>query len=203
MTHSAFCVQNVSDTIITQIVVAWLCKLANHPFRQPLTCWNTGSCKNRYSHPNQHCLCLLISAFQFVKDRCVAFYRLVPALLRKSKNTISSTDLLISPVFQYALICKVRLRLVVALLLCCFFDSWFPSSLADDGGGKRDRTDDPLLAKQVLYQLSYAPIRVKVMVGLGGLEPSTPRLSSVCSNQLSYKPMRSSYFLRISISVYR
>ena len=59
------------------------------------------------------------------------------------------------------------------------------------GGGKRDRTDDPLLAKQVLYQLSYAPIRVKVMVGLGGLEPPTPRLSSVCSNQLSYKPMRS------------
>lgn len=26
------------------------------------------------------------------------------------------------------------------------------------------------------------------MVGLGGLEPPTPRLSSVCSNQLSYKP---------------
>ena len=26
------------------------------------------------------------------------------------------------------------------------------------GGGKRDRTDDPLLAKQVLYQLSYAPV---------------------------------------------
>jgi hypothetical protein len=25
------------------------------------------------------------------------------------------------------------------------------------GGGRRDRTDDPLLAKQVLYQLSYAP----------------------------------------------
>ena len=27
-----------------------------------------------------------------------------------------------------------------------------------------------------------------VLVGLGGLEPPTPRLSSVCSNQLSYKP---------------
>ena len=27
-----------------------------------------------------------------------------------------------------------------------------------------------------------------VMVGLGGLEPPTPRLSSVCSNQLSYRP---------------
>ena len=25
------------------------------------------------------------------------------------------------------------------------------------GGGKRARTDDPLLAKQVLYQLSYTP----------------------------------------------
>ena len=29
--------------------------------------------------------------------------------------------------------------------------------LGNLGGGKRDRTDDPLLAKQVLYQLSYAP----------------------------------------------
>ena len=63
-----------------------------------------------------------------------------------------------------------------------------------DGGGKRDRTDDPLLAKQVLYQLSYAPnvpqpyLLPSLMVGLGGLEPPTPRLSSVCSNQLSYKP---------------
>ena len=26
------------------------------------------------------------------------------------------------------------------------------------GGGKRTRTDDPLLAKQVLYQLSYTPM---------------------------------------------
>ena len=27
-----------------------------------------------------------------------------------------------------------------------------------------------------------------ILVGLGGFEPPTPRLSSVCSNQLSYKP---------------
>lgn len=27
-----------------------------------------------------------------------------------------------------------------------------------------------------------------MLVGLGGLEPPTPRLSSVCSNQLSYRP---------------
>ena len=62
-----------------------------------------------------------------------------------------------------------------------------------NGGGGRSRTDDPLLAKQVLYQLSYAPILVMnmvgpILVGQGGLEPPTPRLSSVCSNQLSYWP---------------
>ena len=31
------------------------------------------------------------------------------------------------------------------------------------GGGKRDRTDDPLLAKQVLYQLSYAPVPTRFL----------------------------------------
>ena len=29
---------------------------------------------------------------------------------------------------------------------------------AKENGGERIRTDDPLLAKQVLYQLSYAPV---------------------------------------------
>ncbi len=106
------------------------------------------------------------------------------------------------------------------------------------GGAERDRTADPLLAKQVLSQLSYSPILrsrkcvprsklgIKVnskstipkarretpiqargrrqsfgaptqclrhvsakMVGPGRLELPTPRLSSVCSNQLSYGPI--------------
>ena len=35
------------------------------------------------------------------------------------------------------------------------------------GGGKRDRTDDPLLAKQVLYQLSYAPFTLNRPAGFG------------------------------------
>ena len=35
------------------------------------------------------------------------------------------------------------------------------------------------------------------MVGPDGLEPSTPRLSSACSNQLSYEPIGNWQFLRI------
>jgi hypothetical protein len=54
----------------------------------------------------------------------------------------------------------------------------------ETGGGERDRTDDLLLAKQALSQLSYAP--GERMVGQGGLEPPTSRLSSARSNQLSY-----------------
>jgi hypothetical protein len=71
-----------------------------------------------------------------------------------------------------------------------------PPGWADRGnGGERVRTDDPLLAKQVLSQLSYTPAnppgtsighRPGSLVGQGGFEPPTPRLSSVCSNQLSY-----------------
>ena len=62
------------------------------------------------------------------------------------------------------------------------------------GGGRRDRTDDPLLAKQVLSQLSYAPFPTpprdrQTMVGLVGFEPTTPALSRRCSNQLSYRPL--------------
>jgi len=58
------------------------------------------------------------------------------------------------------------------------------------GGADRDRTDDPLLAKQVLSQLSYSPIRVSAaeMVGLGRFELPTSPLSGVRSNQLSYRP---------------
>ena len=47
------------------------------------------------------------------------------------------------------------------------------------GGGERVRTDDLLLAKQALSQLSYTP----KMVGPGRLELPTSRLSGVRSNQ--------------------
>ena len=86
-------------------------------------------------------------------------------------------------------------------------DARAPRVLWCDGGGRRDRTDDLLLAKQALSQLSYAPVwdrldrdlasspalagcpgtsRQSNLVGQGGFEPPTSRLSSARSNQLSY-----------------
>ena len=77
-----------------------------------------------------------------------------------------------------------------------------------DGGARRSRTDDILLAKQALYQLSYGPIPSGMvrspgelsydtvqgwspagLVGPGRLELPTLRLSGVRSNHLSYGPM--------------
>ena len=43
----------------------------------------------------------------------------------------------------------------------------------EDGGGERDRTDDPLLAKQVLSQLSYTP---ECVGGSGWIRTNDPRL---------------------------
>lgn len=62
------------------------------------------------------------------------------------------------------------------------------------GGARRDRTDDLKLAKLALSQLSYGPNSVikpnlEGVVGLSGLEPLTSRLSGVCSNHLSYRPL--------------
>ena len=70
------------------------------------------------------------------------------------------------------------------------------------GGARRDRTDDLKLAKLPLSQLSYGPDRIPVLpvravVGPDRFELSTPRLSSVCSNQLSYGPSPAAVALRI------
>ena len=69
------------------------------------------------------------------------------------------------------------------------------------GGARRDRTDDILLAKQALSQLSYGPTsfckelvyraeaaKQRRLVGPGRLELPTSRLSGVRSNHLSYGP---------------
>jgi hypothetical protein len=54
-----------------------------------------------------------------------------------------------------------------------------------DGGDEETRTPDPLLAKEMLYQLSYVPAPGVGVVGVSGLEPETSALSGQCSNQLS------------------
>ena len=101
----------------------------------------------------------------------------------------------------------------------CSFQGTVFSLLSKTSGDKEIRTLDPLLARQVLSQLSYIPIcsysdlsglflfSMKVFkpmslsgpflfsakafkpMGLSGLEPPTSRLSGVRSNQLSYKPI--------------
>ncbi len=58
-----------------------------------------------------------------------------------------------------------------------------PSVVCGDEG---DRTPDPLLAKQVLSQLSYVPDIL--VVGVLGFEPRTSALSELRSSQLSYTP---------------
>src|SRR5205823_12578332 len=95
---------------------------------------------------------------------------------------------------------------------CCGCAMTFSANEALAGGARRDRTDDLLLAKQALSQLSYGPrrktedsvggqkasfrclsfvFRLLILVGLGRLELPTSRLSSARSNQLSYKPVPS------------
>ena len=67
----------------------------------------------------------------------------------------------------------------------------FSPSEPNVGGADRDRTDDLKLAKLPLSQLSYGPeleFWKEAVVGPDRFELSTPRLSSVCSNQLSYGP---------------
>ena len=65
------------------------------------------------------------------------------------------------------------------------------NATAEAGGDEETRTPDPLLAKEMLFQLSYVPSpavksgRDKWMVGVSGLEPETSALSGQCSNQLS------------------
>ena len=87
-----------------------------------------------------------------------------------------------------------RLRIISYLCLHDVKEELLPRP--PTGGGDRTRTDDPLLAKQVLSRLSYTPSprgaagtgTPQGLVGLGRLELPTSRLSGVRSRQLSYRP---------------
>ena len=52
--------------------------------------------------------------------------------------------------------------------------------MRNPGGAYRDRTDDPLLAKQVLYQLSYAPVAYPPTGSARGHRQGTRRLDHAC-----------------------
>ena len=95
----------------------------------------------------------------------------------------------------------------LALSSICAFRLVLAKLLSASGDGEI-RTLDPLLARQVLSQLSYTPkwyVSIFTLsmglsgpyllslilkdLGLSGLEPPTSRLSGVRSNRLSYKPI--------------
>ena len=92
-------------------------------------------------------------------------------------------------------------RYLIILSFCMKFSKYISQQIlfssADNGDGEI-RTLDPLLARQVLSQLSYAPI----LMGLSGLEPPTSRLSGVRSNRLSYKPLCKTRNIQYNIFFY-
>ena len=59
--------------------------------------------------------------------------------------------------------------------------------LPTDGGNKWTRT----INKIAYVSSALFPVSLRTLVGTSGLEPPTSRLSGVCSNQLSYKPILS------------
>ena len=149
------------------------------------------------SHSGRDALCF----FQIVKERNCLWAE------RPDISALDSANALMSDFFRqsaYALRASsdgLRRRARQPAAAAC---------AAKAGGGERDRTDDLLLAKQALSQLSYTPRRAAdrrqtaehrqtterrrpsavfrhlTLVGQGGFEPPTSRLSSARSNQLSY-----------------
>ena len=98
--------------------------------------------------------------------------------------------------FRKNLFYRISLFLLILFIIVQFSMCNCQTFSSDHGGDEESRTPDPLLARQVLSQLSYTPMS---MVGLSGLEPPTSRLSGVCSNLLSYKPLFT-YLLRFTHS---
>ena len=115
----------------------------------------------------------------------------------------------LSPGFlQYARKFFSFVKSFLSFLLLYSFQRTVSRLVCRVGGDEENRTPDPLLARQVLSQLSYTPMVLffkafsivfsfsfawKNVVGLTRLELVTSRLSGVRSNQLSYRPIFESY----------
>jgi hypothetical protein len=72
-----------------------------------------------------------------------------------------------------------RMRLLNLEIECAFLRMRFSESISrtrleNDCGAERNRTDDVLLAKQVLYQLSYSPVRFEPSLAIP-VPPPTAR----------------------------
>ena len=98
------------------------------------------------------------------------------------------------------------MKFFLSFLLLYSFQRTVSRLVCRVGGDEENRTPDPLLARQVLSQLSYTPMVLffkafsivfsfsfawKNVVGLTRLELVTSRLSGVRSNRLSYRPILS------------
>ena len=107
--------------------------------------------------------------------------------------------------WQVSLLRELLTQQKLNLPFVCTCQRTLPKTTGKTCGADRDRTDDIQLAKLALSQLSYSPgnaswysnlpavIAAPVfpagkLVGLGGLEPPTSRLSGARSSQLSYRP---------------
>ena len=93
---------------------------------------------------------------------------------------------------------------MIISLQCVVFKVQIIFLIRKISGDNEIRTRDPLLARQVLSQLSYTPMVFTrlIMMGLSGLEPPTSRLSGVRSNQLSYKPILTKFFINLAATYF-
>ena len=135
---------------------------------------------NRLGTARQHSSCAL-----YLSDNDV-FSGLSLKRIPRSRGNLETPE---RP-FLYDVICNWRGRQVQTCIAI------------GDGGARRVRTDDLMLAKHALYQLSYGPFlgstqesclsirsaATQELVGPGRFELPTLRLSGVRSNQLSYGP---------------
>ena len=117
---------------------------------------------------NQHCLCLLISASDLLKSDAIIF---------ANKNRLFYLNPLL---FAKALFINLYLNTILNIWWRqTGSNRWPPACKA----GALPTELCPQYSSVWVFQTALSSL-----VGLGGLEPPTPRLSSVCSNQLSYKP---------------
>ncbi len=156
-----------------------------------MLCLNPAFCVSGLSRYNHHPNTVFVF-FSLVSD----FY---PLHRIKNQNKLfvfvcwfRLSNLLKIDAFDIAIYCANQNELIIISAFCSWssvMSPWMDSvpffrfDLYSIGGGKRDWTDDPLLAKHVLYQLSYAP----VLGGSGSDLNLRPHAYSILSfNQLSY-----------------